>query len=128
MSTILVIEDDHNLREGLVLFLEMRGYRTLSTPNGATGLEMIRRHLPDVIVMNLQMPGADGLEVLHAVRSESELARTPVIFITADHTPSVRQQAMVAGADAYLMKPFNTENLAETISQLLQESKQQHLL
>ncbi|MEX0746984.1 MAG: response regulator [Rhodothermales bacterium] len=127
MSTILVIEDDHNLLEGLVLFLQMRGYATLSTTNGRTGLEIIRRQRPDVIVTNLQMPGADGLEVLHTVRSDAALSHTPVVFITADHKPSVRQQAIHAGAAAYLTKPFTPEDLAETILHLLEETNHQQL-
>jgi len=64
---------------------------------------------------------------LHAVRSESTLARTPVIFITADNTPRVRQKAIQAGADAYLTKPFTTEDLAEIISHLLLQSNHQRL-
>ena len=127
MSTILVIEDDNNLLEGLVLFLEMEGYSTLSTTNGKTGLDLFRRYRPDVIVTNLQMPGAGGLEVLQAVRSERRMARTPVVFITADNTPRVRRDAMQAGADAYLTKPFSTEDLAEILSHLLEESRQQQL-
>ena len=121
MSTVLIIEDDHNLLEGLEIFLNMEGYHTLATTNGRTGLEMIRRYRPDVVVTNYQMPGADGFDVLKVVREEPDLADTSVVFITADHTPAVRQRALSSGADAYLTKPFRSEELSDVISQLLEE-------
>ena len=120
MSTVLIIEDDHNLLEGLQIFLEMEGYETLTTTNGLTALDMIRRHHPDVVVTNYQMPGADGFDVLHTIRTDPTLTNTPVVFITADHTLAVRQRALDSGADAYLTKPFQSEELSEIIAQLLE--------
>jgi CheY-like chemotaxis protein len=124
MSTVLIIEDDHNLLEGLEIFLSMEGYDTLATTNGRTALDMIHRHQPDVVVTNYQMPGADGFDVLRAIRGEPDLTHTRVVFITADHTPAVRQRALSNGADAYLTKPFRSEELAEMIAQLLEEERE----
>ena len=121
MSTVLIIEDDHNLLEGLELFLNMEGYETLATTNGRTALDLIRRYQPDLVVTNYQMPGADGFDVLRTIRENRKLAGTSVVFITADHTPAIRQRALDSGADAYLTKPFRSEELAGVIAQLLEE-------
>jgi DNA-binding response OmpR family regulator len=115
MSNVLIIEDDHNLREGLELLFQIEGYTTLGTSNGDTGIELIRREKPDIVLTNFQMPGADGLDVLRAVRSEGDHGTT-VIFLTANHRPSLREQAVREGADAFLTKPFDTDELLRTVA------------
>ena len=119
MSTILVIEDDHNLREGLELLFEIEGYITLGTSNGEAGIELFRTHHPDVILTNFQMPGADGFDVLRSVREMSNGRHTPIVFLTADHAPSVRERAVRDGADAFLTKPFRIDELVTTVEHLL---------
>jgi len=119
MRTILVIEDDINLLEGLEIFLEMEGFRIYTSMNGRDGLNLARRYRPDLVLTNYQMPGADGLEVLKGIRSHEATRQTPVIFITANTTPSIRELAVRNGANAYLMKPFTTEALRGKIDELL---------
>jgi len=119
MRTILVIEDDINLLEGLEIFLEMEGFRTFTSMNGRDGLNLAHRYQPDLVLTNYQMPGADGLEVLEGIRSHEATRQTPIIFITANTTPSIRERAVRNGADAFLMKPFTTEALREKIDELL---------
>lgn len=119
MSTVLVLEDDHNLREGLELLLEIEGYTALGTSNGITGMELIRRHKPDIVLTNFKMPGADGFDVLHCVRDHPETSATPIVFLTADHSPSLRERALGAGVDAFITKPFQIEDLIATVSRLL---------
>ena len=119
MSTILVIEDDHNLREGLCLLFEIEGYRTVGTSNGVAGIEMIRSQHPDLVLTNFQMPGADGFDVLKAIRGNPDSANMPVIFLTADHAPSVREKAVRDGANAFITKPFRIEDLTELVGRLI---------
>lgn len=126
MSTVLVIEDDHTLLEGLQIFLEMEGFRTLTATNGETGLSLAREHHPDLVLTNYQMPGADGLEVLLGLRGDPTLAGTPIIFITANHKLSVREQAVRGGADAFLRKPFSTNDLMDKINTLLHRELESH--
>ena len=120
MKKILIIEDDHTLLEGLQIFLEMEGFRTLTATNGLDGIRLAKIHHPDIILTNYQMPGADGLELIRAVRKDPSIAETPTIFITANHRLAVREQAMAAGADAFLRKPFSTSELMEQVDSLLQ--------
>lgn len=126
MKTILVIEDDRTLLEGLQIYLEMEGFRTLTSANGERGLALARGHRPDIVLTNYQMPGADGLKVIRELRSDPTLAGTPVIFITANHQLSVREQALQGGADAFLRKPFSTNDLMEKINELLYSHLEKH--
>ncbi len=126
MNKVLVIEDDHTLLEGLKIFLEMEGFQTFTASDGEDGIELARRHHPDLVLTNFQMPGADGLEVIRALRGDPSLARTPVIFITANHRLSVREQAVRGGADAFLRKPFSTSDLMIHVNKLLQRELESH--
>ncbi len=126
MSTILVIEDDHNLREGLELIFEIDGHNSLGSSNGIAGMELIRRHRPDIVVTNYKMPGADGFDVLSAVRDHPQLSHTPVVFVTADHSPSLRDRALEAGVDAFLTKPFELDELKRTVYGLLEQNVHQY--
>jgi len=119
MKTILVIEDDVNLLEGLEIFLSMEGFRTLSSSNGRDGLKLARRYVPDLVLTNYQMPGADGLEVIHGIRANKSTSEMPIIFITANSAPSIRSRAVRGGANGYLMKPFTTDDLKEKIGEVL---------
>lgn len=126
MSTLLVIEDDQTLLEGLQIFLEMEGFQTLTASNGAVGLALARKHHPDLVLTNYQMPGADGLEVIRGLRGDPSLNRTPIIFITANHRLSVREQAVKGGADAFLRKPFSTNDLMKQVNDLLHRQLEKH--
>lgn len=119
MRTVLIIEDDQNLKDGLELLFQIEGYKTFSVSNGRDGLDLIRSVHPDVILTNFQMPGADGFEVVQDVRNDPELASTPIVFLTANHRPSIREQAVRAGANAFLTKPFHLEELVSTVSSLV---------
>lgn len=119
MRSILIIEDDVNLLEGLEIYLEMEGFRTISTTNGRSGIALARRHRPDLILTNFQMPGADGYEVLRQIREHEATRATPIVFTTANNSPTVREAAVKRGADVCLMKPFTTESLMKVIDSLL---------
>lgn len=126
MRTILIIEDDYSLLEGLQLYLEMEGFRTLTATNGSSGVELAIKHRPDIVLTNFQMPGLDGLDVLRALRSDPVLSNVPVLFFTANHQLSVRDRALQAGADAFLRKPFSTRELIDMINGLRHSQLQNH--
>lgn len=126
MRTILVIEDDHNLREGLELLFEIEGHKAIGSSNGITGMELIRRHRPDIIITNYKMPGADGFDVLRGVREHPHLTHTPVVFVTADHSPSLRDRALEAGVDAFVTKPFELEDLKRTVYRLIEHNEHEY--
>ena len=123
MKTILIIEDDDNVRENISEILELNGYLTHSAPNGKEGLEIALELIPDLIVCDMMMPEMDGMEVLHHLREKHHLENIPFIFLTARVEKQDFRQAMKMGADDYLTKPFDLRDLLESIRRRLQRSE-----
>lgn len=123
MSLILIIEDDQNLREGLELLFQIEGYDTTGASNGQTGIELALRDGPDVVITDFQMPVADGLDVVRALRSDGSSSDMPIIFLTADHRPNVRRQAAEEGVNAFLTKPFETTELLDTVASCVSQTQ-----
>jgi DNA-binding response OmpR family regulator len=117
-KTILICEDDTNLRT-LVRLALGDGYRYYEAPDGPSGLELARRIHPDVIVLDLMLPGRSGLDVLAALRADDELAKTPVIVMSAwSHSD---EAAVQAGADRFVPKPFDPDELRDAVLALLED-------
>lgn len=123
MKTILIIEDDENVRENISEILELNGYVTHSAPNGKVGLKIALDLIPDLIVCDMMMPEMDGMEVLHHLREKHQLEHIPFIFLTAKVEKQDFRQAMKMGADDYLTKPFDLRELLESIRRRLQRSE-----
>jgi serine/threonine-protein kinase PpkA len=117
-KTILICEDDTNLRT-LVRLALGDGYRYYEAPDGPSGLELARRIHPDVIVLDLMLPGRSGLDVLATLRADDELAKTPVIVMSAwSHS---NEAAVQAGADRFVPKPFDPDELRDAVLALLED-------
>jgi DNA-binding response OmpR family regulator len=115
-KTVLICEDDTNLRT-LVRLALGDGYRYYEAPDGPSGLLLARRIHPDVIVLDLMLPGQSGLEVLAELRADHELAKTPVIVMSAwSHSD---EAAVQAGADRFVPKPFDPDELRDAVLALL---------
>ena len=133
MSTILIIEDEQEIRDNLVDLLEAAEYDTLVASDGTDGLEKARNHLPDLILCDVMMPHVDGFDVVESVRSHEALSATPFIFLTAKSTGQDLRRGMTTGADDYLTKPFKaTELFAAIESRMerfdrLQDNQEQRL-
>lgn len=121
MTKILVIEDHKDLREDVVEMLELEGYESFGAENGVVGVEIAKRELPDLIVCDIMMPKMDGFEVLETLRAVPDTAVIPFIFLTAKTERLDMRQGMVLGADDYLMKPFDVEELLKSISTQLRK-------
>ncbi len=121
---ILLAEDNPVGRQALVDFLEGQGYRVAVAQDGATLLRMARRHPPDLILMDIQMPGMDGLEATRRVRADASLHDSPIIALTALAMPGDRERCLEAGANAYLSKPFGLNHLLTTIESQLQSFRE----
>ena len=104
---VLVIEDDASIRMGLVTALACEGLDVLTADNGAAGLETGLREDPDLIVLDLMLPGIDGFEVLRRLRADG--VATPVLVLTARGLPEDRVRGLDLGADDYLVKPFGLD-------------------
>tara|TARA_R110002050_G_scaffold286468_3_gene437035 strand:+ start:117197 stop:117574 length:378 start_codon:yes stop_codon:yes gene_type:complete len=123
MIRILIIEDDKSIRENTAELLELEGYAAVTASNGNTGLEKIKLHQPDLIICDLRMPEMDGFTLLKHLGEDSRLKRIPFIFFSAKSEKIEVRMGIDAGADDYLTKPFELEDLLASIEKCLQKSK-----
>lgn len=125
MAKILVIDDDNDLRKDIVDFLTIEGYETLDARNGDEGILIAKSNQPDLILCDVMMPGKNGYEVLNALRSEHTTSLIPFVFLTARVTNQDQRYGMTLGADDYVTKPFDLDDLINTIETRL--AKQQSM-
>jgi len=120
MKRLLIVEDQADLRKLVRMMLEFEGYDLHEAVNGAEGLRKAIEILPDLILLDVMMPGElDGLAVCARVRAEPVLRQTRVVLMSARSQPADVEVGVRAGADAYLVKPFSPLRLIETIERLL---------
>lgn len=117
MKTTLIIEDNDDIRENVCELLELEGYRVLSATDGRKGLQLARQELPDIVLCDIMIPLADGYEVLRQLKSEAFTATIPFIFLTAKAERLDIELGMRLGANGYIRKPFETEELLEVLKQ-----------
>jgi len=119
-SRILVAEDDEAVRRSVERALRFEGYEVLTAPDGTAALSGIAEHVPDAIVLDVMMPGHDGMEVCRRVRAAGDA--TPILMLTARHELTDRVAGLDAGADDYLVKPFALEELLARVRALLRRT------
>jgi len=119
MKKILIIEDERDLAELLAFNLEKEGFTTRCCYNGNDGLEAARSEIPDLIVLDLMLPGIMGTEVCKALRKESRTAQIPVLMVTAKSDEIDRVVGFEVGADDYIVKPFSMRELSLRIKAVL---------
>ncbi|WP_119421257.1 response regulator [Desertibaculum subflavum] len=117
--TILVVEDNILNLKLFGDLLHAHGYRTLLSRKGDEGLELARRHRPDLILLDLQLPEISGLEVASLLRADAELARIPVIAVSAFTLMADLDRLLGAGCNAYCQKPISADELLTTVRRLL---------
>jgi DNA-binding response OmpR family regulator len=115
---ILLIEDEGNILEAIGFILSRAGWEVQGHGNGATALDAVARNRPDMIVLDVMLPGRSGLEILRALRDSPETAALPVVMLTAKGQAKDRETALELGADAYLTKPFSNADLLATVARL----------
>lgn len=118
MSRILVIEDDDVARELMRMALEARGHEVTTAENGVAGFDAALLSPPDLIVTDIQMPGADGVHVVRRVRDTPTLELTPILVTTAFGTGTATFSLQL-GADAFEPKPLNPQSFLSTVDRLL---------
>lgn len=114
--TILIAEDSADGREMMITLLGLKGYEVLSAENGLETLEVALREYPDLILIDLQLPKLDGLDVTRRLRTHSRLKKTPIIMVTAHDPAQHRQLALDSGCTDYLLKPINFDRLDEILT------------
>ncbi|MCC6148491.1 MAG: response regulator [Anaerolineaceae bacterium] len=117
---VVYIEDDPEMVELVTLILNRRGFDVRGALNGQRGLETIAQNPPDLILLDLMMPGLDGWDVYHQLKANADTCQIPVIIITAKAQQIDRVLGLsVAKVDAYISKPFRPQKLLESIDQVL---------
>ncbi len=115
---VLVADDDDDIRTLIVMNLELSGYQVASATDGMEAVKLARTLLPNVIVLDLMMPGMDGLEVLHGLKTWPETRDIPVVMLTAKASDQDVWQGWQAGANYYMTKPFDLDHLLDYVGYL----------
>jgi two-component system phosphate regulon response regulator PhoB len=123
MKTILIIEDEKDLAELVAFNLEKEGYRPLLAADGISGLEKARTGLPDLILLDLMLPGLPGTELCKILKSNGTTARIPIIMLTAKGEEIDRVVGFEVGADDYVVKPFSTRELLLRVKAVLRRAR-----
>ncbi len=119
IRTILVVDDNHDIRRLLRLALG-GAYDVLEADDGDKGLELVRKHSPDLVILDIMMPGTlDGLQVLEVIKTSPELKHIPVAMLTARGQANDCEFGLGKGADAYFVKPFSPLKLLQWVKETL---------
>ncbi|MBL7750692.1 MAG: response regulator [Chitinophagaceae bacterium] len=122
MKSVLVIDDNHEIRDNTAEILDLAGYKTYTAENGKVGVEIALKEKPSVIVCDIMMPELDGYGVLHLLRKNEETQNIPFIFLTAKTERSDFRKGMEMGADDYITKPFEDIELLNAIEVRLKKN------
>ena len=120
-ETILIVEDDRSLREGLAMNFQVRGFRVLTAADGEEGLRLAFNSRPDLIILDLMLPGMSGLDILAELRERGE--RVPVLILSARGTIDNKIEGLQTGADDYVTKPFELPELLARAEVMLRRNR-----
>jgi DNA-binding response OmpR family regulator len=123
---ILVVDDEAILVETIAYNLEQAGYRVVTAADGSSALDAARSEIPDLIILDVMLPGMDGLEVCRQLRKESGTATTPIVMLTAKSDEIDKVVGLEVGADDYVTKPFGRRELLARVRALLRRSEYPH--
>jgi DNA-binding response OmpR family regulator len=121
-KTILVIEDDEIISQTIEHCLRRENFRVIQANAGVEGLQLTRRHFPNLVILDIVMPGMDGLTVCRQMRQDPLIADTPVLMLTSKSKDEDKVQGFLAGADDYLSKPFNVDEFILRVRAILRRT------
>ena len=113
---ILIVEDNEKNRKLLRDVLQFKGYRTIEAESGEDGVTLATQHKPDLILMDYQMPGIDGIEAFRRIRNASATAHIPIVAVTASAMPEETKKMKEAGFDSFLTKPINVKGFVQAVA------------
>ena len=119
MATIVIVDDDPSILELVKVNLEIQGHTVFSAPDGETGYALVQQHQPQMVVLDVMMPGVDGYTVCQRIRKNESVKDTPVLMLTALGVVEDKVKGFDAGADDYLVKPFEIPELMVRVRALL---------
>ncbi len=123
MESILIIDDEEDIRELLSYNLGKEGYKVYTAPNGPEGIKIAKKHIPDLILLDVMMPEMDGIEVCERLRSDDKTQDITICFLTARSEDYSQIAGLEAGADDYVAKPIKPKVLISRIKALLRRGK-----
>ncbi|PIU83803.1 MAG: two-component system response regulator [Elusimicrobia bacterium CG06_land_8_20_14_3_00_38_11] len=121
MSKILAIDDDTTTLQLLDFFLTKHKYEVTVASSGADGIIKVQEIMPDLILLDVMMPHMDGIEVCKKLRAEEKTAKIPILFLSALTQDMEVMRGLMAGSDGYIVKPFEPDNLLESIEKLIEK-------
>ncbi len=116
---VLIVDDSSNIRRLISVVLGKRGYKFIESANGLDALEKAKYERPDLVVLDIIIPGVNGLRVCEELRKDPETKDAGVIILTSEATYEAREQAHAAGADIYMIKPFEPNDLRAAADEVL---------
>lgn len=122
-ATILVVDDNDDNRGILCALLQARGHRVLEARDGPTALALLERERPDLVLLDVMMPGMDGWEVCRTIKAHPTLGRTRVVMVTAKTEYEDKMEALRCGADDYLEKPLDLAEVERTVARNLAQAR-----
>lgn len=122
MPTILIVDDEQDIRELLAMKLQKEGFETLEAPDGLEGEKMASEHQPDLVVLDLMMPGKDGISVCKSMRKEARTSKIPILMLTARGGMDEKIAGLELGADDYMTKPFSPKELVLRVRNILRRT------
>jgi two-component system cell cycle response regulator DivK len=123
MSTVLIVEDNEKNLKLVRDVLNVKGYRTLEAMTATAGLALAREKLPDLILMDIQLPDIDGITALGMIRKDRRLAGIPVVAVSASVMPDEQQKIVASGFDAYITKPIDLKRFLEAVERFVGKAK-----
>jgi len=113
---ILIVEDNEKTRKLLRDVLQFKGYRTIEAEMGEDGVSLAMQHKPDLILMDYQLPGIDGIEAFRRIRNSPDTAHIPIVAVTASAMPEDAKKMKEAGFDGFLTKPINVKGFVQFVA------------
>ena len=122
-TTVLVVEDEPDLREVIRYTLDREGFRVLESEDGEDGLDLLRRELPELVLLDLMLPGLDGIEICRSIKYDPQTRNIPVIMVTARGDETDIVLGLGVGADDYIIKPFRPHELVARVKAVLRRGR-----
>lgn len=122
MAKVLVVDDEPNIVLSLEFLMQQAGFEVSTALDGETALALVNETPPDLVLLDISLPGISGFEVLEQLRNQPAFKRLPIVMLTAHGREVEREKGLALGADDYITKPFSTRQLVEKVQALLSES------
>ncbi len=121
MAKVLVVDDEPNIVLSIEFLMQQAGFDVVTAEDGESALESVAETPPDLILLDISLPGISGFDVLEQLRNDPRHARLPIIMLTAHGREVEKEKGLALGADDYVTKPFSTQALVEKVKSLLVE-------